>query len=341
LMAHFGLSNQQAESILELKLRHLAKLEEIKIRGEQELLLEERDSLQRILGSDKRLKTLVRKELKADGKTYGDARRSPLVERYEAKALSERDLLPSEAITVVLSAKGWVRAGKGHEIDGAGLAYKSGDEFLMQACGRSNQAAQFLDSSGRSFSLPSHSLPTARGHGEPLTGRLNPLAGSHFISVNMGDDAQLLLMTTDAGYGFVTQLGEMASRNKNGKALISVPSGARVLPPVVISDYENQRIAAATSEGRLRIFALTELPKLSKGKGNKIISIPSSRVQTREEFVVAVTVLGKDEALTIYAGKRHLTLKHDDLEHYLGERGRRGAKLPRGLQRVDGLAAVG
>ncbi len=337
LMSRFAISDLQAEAILNLKLRHLAKLEEMKIKAEQAELNNEKEKLELLLGSEQRLKTLIKKEIKQDMEKHGNARRSPLVERTESKALSENDLLPSEPITVILSEKGWIRAAKGHDIDVEKLIFKTGDNYLNSASGRSNQLAILIDSSGRSFALASHSLPSARGHGEPLTGRLNPLAGSSFISVLMGEESQLLLMATDAGYGFVTQIGDLITRNKNGKALISIPSGAKVLQPQVVENYEESLVAAVTTEGRLLVFPLRELPKLSKGKGNKIISIPSNRVKLREEYVVDSAILSTEQSLVIYSGKRFLTLKGADLAHYHGERGRRGSKLPRGFQRVDKL----
>jgi topoisomerase-4 subunit A len=339
LMKRFALTEVQAEAILNLKLRHLAKLEEMKIRAEQDELGKERDNLQLLLSSEQRLTTLIRKEIAADAKAFGDPRRSPLVERAEAKALTEADLTPSEPITVVLSEKGWVRAAKGHDVDGASLAYKSGDAFLQQAMGRSNQPVVFMDSTGRSYSLQAHTLPSARGHGEPLTGRLNPVAGAGFVTVLMGAEEDRYLLATDAGYGFVCRFADMLSRQKNGKALISVPSGAKVMRPVPVTDPQSDWVAAVTTEGRLLIFDVKDLPELGKGKGNKIISIPSARVKAREEYVVDLAILQEGQPLTIFSGKRHLTLKGDDLLHYRGERGRRGHKLPRGFQRVDALAA--
>ncbi len=335
LMARFGLTDTQAEAILELKLRHLAKLEEMRIRGEQSELAAERDALEKTLSSERRLKTLVRKELEADAETYGDTRRSPIVEREAAQALDETALLPSEPVTVVLSAKGWVRAAKGHDIDPASLSYKAGDEYRASAPGKSNQPVTFLDSTGRSFSLPAHTLPSARGQGEPLTGRTNPVAGAEFMAVVMSAPDDLYLVASDAGYGFVCKYADMIAGTRNGKALLNLPMGAKVLPPAQVNDLDSDRIAAVTTEGRLLVFPLAELPQLSKGKGNKIISIPSGRVATREEFVIAVAVLPADGSLVLHAGKRHITLKSADLEHYTGERGRRGNKLPRGFQRVE------
>lgn len=337
LMERFKLTDIQAEAILELKLRHLAKLEEVKLTGEQDELEKEREQLETILGSDRRLKTLIKKEILADAEKYGDARRSPLVERSEAKALSERDLTPAEPVTVVLSKKGWVRCAKGYDVDGTSLSYKSGDEYLASAQGKSNQQAVFFDSSGRSFSCEAHLLPSARTQGEPLTGRFSLVAGETVDHVLMAKDEQRYLLASDAGYGFICQFNDLISRNKNGKALLSLPTGAKVLAPTAVNNVETDLLAVVSNEGRLLIFPLTEMPELAKGKGNKMISIPTLRAQSREEYVVAVAIIAADSALTLQAGKRKLTLKASDLEHYRGERGRRGNKLPRGLQRVDAM----
>lgn len=337
LMSRFELSDKQAEAILELKLRHLAKLEEQKLKGEQDELNKEREQLEKILGSDRRLKTLIRKELLADADTYGDERRSPLVERNEAKALSERDLTPAEAVTVVLSKKGWVRSAKGHDIDGEKLSYKSGDSFLGSAEGKSNQPVVFIDSSGRSFSCEAHLLPSARSQGEPLTGRFSLVSGETVEHVLMGKDDSSVLLASDAGYGFICQFSDLVSRNKNGKGIITLPTGAKILEPTQVNSIENDRVIAVSNEGRMLVFPVADLPQLSKGKGNKIINIPALRAQSREEYVVALATAAPDKAITLMAGKRKLTLKPADLEHYLGERGRRGNKLPRGLQRVDDI----
>jgi len=338
LMSRFSLTDTQAEAILDLKLRHLAKLEEIKIRAEQSELSEEKQSLELVLSSDRRLKTLVRKEIEEDTELYGDERRSPITERNEAKALSESDLMPSEAVTVILSEKGWIRCAKGHEMDPQALNYKSGDGYQDSAKGKSNMSALLLDSTGRSYALPAHTLPSARGQGEPLTGRLNPLAGATFKAVMMGKDEQQVLFVSDAGYGFVGTLGDLFSRNKNGKAMLKLPAGAEVISPRKVMDYDTDLIAAVSNEGRLLLFPIKDLPILGKGKGNKIISIPTNRVQLREEFVVGIEVVSPESSLTVHSGKRHLTLKPKDIQHYLGERGRRGSKLPRGFQRVDKLS---
>ncbi|WP_417345281.1 DNA topoisomerase IV subunit A [Ferrimonas sp.] len=340
LMAHFGLTEKQAEAILDLKLRHLAKLEEMKIRGEQDELSKERDKLQLTLSSERRMKTLVKKELLADAEKYGDDRRSPLQEREEAKALTETELMPTEAITVVMSQKAWARQAKGHEVDPETLSYKSGDGYLSHARGRSNQPVIFLESSGRSYTTDAHTLPSARSQGEPLSGRFNLVAGEMLEHTLMGDSEQLYLMATDAGYGFVCALKEMISRNKAGKALLTVPIGARVIAPTAIANQESDRLLAITTEGRMLLFPVAQLPVLSKGKGNKIIGIPTERVKSREEYLKHLVVVPETAAVTLWAGKRKLTLKPDDLAHYQGERGRRGNKLPRGLQRVDKLELV-
>ncbi|HCU64958.1 MAG TPA: DNA topoisomerase IV subunit A [Rheinheimera sp.] len=337
LIAHFGITERQAEAILELKLRHLAKLEEMKIRGELDELSKERDKLQSILGSEKKLTKLIRDELEADALKYGDNRRSPLVSRGEAKALSEKELLPSEAVTVVLSEKGWVRCAKGHDIDGNSLQYKAGDGYKSSAIGRSNQYAAFIDSSGRSFAAEAHDLPSARGQGEPLTGRFSIVAGETFEHVLMAEDNQQLLLASDAGYGFVASFSDLLSRNKAGKALLSLPAGAKVLTPLAIHNPETDQVVAISNEGRMLVFPIAELPKLSKGKGNKIISIPSARAASREEYVKLLAVVPAESGITLVAGKRKMTIKAADLAHYVGERGRRGNKLPRGLQRIDEL----
>ncbi len=337
LIERFALTEIQAEAILDLKLRHLAKLEEMKIRGEQDELEAERQALEKILGSDKELKKLIKKELTEDAKKYGDDRRSPIIERYEAKALSERDLVPTEAVTVIVSEKGWGRCAKGHEVDVEGLNYKAGDNYLASNKGRSNQASVFIDSSGRAFTTETHTLPSARSQGEPLTGRFNLAAGERFEHVILSNAEDSYLMSSDAGYGFVTHYSDMVSKNKNGKALLSLPQGAKVLPPLKLTSAEPLFVVCISNEGRMLIFPILDLPTLAKGKGNKIISISSERARNREEFVRHLAILGEKDSVVLVAGKRKMTLKASDWEHYKGERGRRGNKLPRGLQRVDDL----
>ena len=337
LMQTFGLSDEQAEAILELKLRHLARLEEMKIRGEQEELAAERDMLEKTLASSQRLRTLIKKELLADAERYGDARRSPIVEREAARALDETALTPAEPITVVLSKKGWIRAAKGHEIDPAGLSYKAGDGYLASARGRSNQPVVVIDSHGRSYTVAAHTLPSARSQGEPLTGRLSPPDGAEFVAVLMGRPEDRFLLATDAGYGFIGRFEDMLSRNKSGKALLTVPKGARVLPPRPVHDPEQDYIAAATSDGHLLVLPATELPQMSRGKGNRIIGIPPARLKAREEWLAALAVPGPQDRLVVHAGRRHKTMRPEEWLEYRGERGKRGRKLPRGYQKVDRL----
>ncbi|BAN56832.1 MULTISPECIES: DNA topoisomerase IV subunit A [Pseudomonas] len=337
LIARFELSEIQAEYILETRLRQLARLEEMKIRGEQDELLKEQAKLQALLGSEAKLRKLVRSELIKDAETYGDARRSPIVERVEAKALSENELMPTEPVTVVLSEKGWVRCAKGHDIDATGLSYKAGDGFKAAAAGRSNQFAVLIDSTGRSYSVAAHSLPSARGQGEPLTGRLTPPPGATFECVLLPEDDALYVVASDAGYGFVVKGEDLQAKNKAGKGLLSLPNGAKVMTPRPVANREQDWLAAVTTEGRLLVFKVSDLPQLGKGKGNKIIGVPGDRVASREEFVTDLAVIPDGATLVLQAGKRTLSLKADDLEHYKGERGRRGSKLPRGFQRVDGL----
>lgn len=340
LMQRFALSEEQANYILDTRLRQLARLEEMKIRGEQDELTKEKSDLEATLASERRMKTLVRKELEATAKEFGDDRRSPLVERAEAQAFSELELLPSEPVTVVLSEKGWIRAAKGHDIDPAALSYKAGDKFALLARGKSQQTALLLDSTGRSYGIPAHSLPSARGQGEPVTSRLNPPSGASFAGLLMGEDTQQVLLATDAGYGFIATLGDMQSKNRAGKALLSVPEGGRVLPPGLIEDAGNTQLVAVTNDGRMLVFPVTELPVLAKGKGNKIIGIQSSRLQSREEYMIAVVPLAASQTVKIWAGKRFLQMRLKDMEHYLGERGRRGHKLPRGFQKVDAVEVL-
>jgi topoisomerase-4 subunit A len=334
LMARFNLSAEQAEAILELKLRHLAKLEEQQIRAEQKELAKERDGLQKILGSTKLLRQLVRKELQQDAEKFGDARKSPLVTRAEAKALSETEVISSEPVSIVLSAKGWIRSAKGHEIAGESLSYRAGDSFLLTAKGRNTQLAVFIDSTGRSYALPAHSLPSARGQGEPLTGKLNPPPGASFVAVILGEPEELWLLASDAGYGFIVKLEELMTKNRNGKTVLKLPPGSQVLAPRRIFNMANERIALTTNDGRLLIFAAADLPQLPRGKGNKMVGIPQAKVQKREEYVSDICVLEPEHELVLLSGKRKFTLKPSDWVHYSGERAKRGNKLPRGFQQM-------
>ena len=335
LMERFNLIEMQAEYILETKLRQLARLEEMKILEEKTALEKERDGLQKILESAVKLKNLVRKELIQIAEAFGDDRRSPIVARAEAQALTETELLSVDPVTVVISDKGWIRAAKGHDIDPQGLSYKAGDSFKYALRGKSNQQVILIDSTGRSYSLPAHNLPSARGQGEPLSGRISPPNGATFEGALMGTDQQRVLLASDAGYGFIARLEDLTSKNKAGKALLTLPDAALVLPPQLLDNPEQALLAAVSNDGRLLVFPVTELPELARGKGNKIMNIPSARAAAREEFVVSVNVINPGQCLTLHSGKRHITLKMSDLEHYKGERGRRGNKLPRGFQKVD------
>jgi len=333
LMARFRLSDLQAESILELKLRFLNKLEEMEIRGEQTKLQAERANLEKILGSKKLLHKQVKDELERDAEEFGDKRRSPIVEREAAKALDPTVLIPSEAVTVVLSERGWIRGGKGHDLDPTALQYKSGDAFLHAAKGRSNQPAIFIDSTGRTYALPAHELPSAKGHGEPLTSSLQPPPGATFIGVLMGEAEDLWLLSTDDGYGFVIQLGEMITDRKAGKSIVNVSDGATLLRPQRVMNIESDQIAVATTEGKLLLFPALELPILGKGKGVQTIKI--HRTPIAPEKVVATAVVPDGGTLVVHAGKRYTNLKGADLESYIGKRAQRGLKLPRGFQNVS------
>jgi topoisomerase-4 subunit A len=340
LMKRFKITDIQADAILDLKLRHLAKLEEMKITAEQKELAEEKDDLEKILKSKKNLTSLVKEELEADAEKYGDKRRSPIEARESAQAMDETDLISIEPITVVLSKKGWVRAAKGHDVDATTLNYKQGDELLCTAPGRSNQSAVFIDSTGRTYTLSAHTLPSARGQGEPLSGRFTPPSGASFRGMVMGAPDDLWLFASDAGYGLVAKVSDLITKNKKGKAMLKPPKGADVLVPARVYDMEYDYVAAVTTEGRLLIHSVGELPELAKGKGIKIINIPSARSAEREEYVTAITVITGEQSLTLHSGKRHITLKPSDMENYFGERGRRGNKLPQGFRKVDRMEPV-
>ncbi len=336
LMSRFGLTGTQAEAILELKLRHLARLEEMKIRGEKDELEAERRRLEEILASPKKLTRLIRDELLEDAEKYGDERRSRLVERQAAQALKETDLVAAEPVTVVLSEQGWVRAAKGHEIKPEELNYRSGDAFLAAARGRSNQLACFIDSSGRSYSIAAHELPSARSLGEPLTGRFAPPAGATFRSLAIGAADERVLVASDAGYGFVTQLENLHSRQKAGKQLLSLPTGAAALPLSPVADSDEGVLVVATTEGYLLAFYLSELPELARGKGNKLINIPPKARKAGEKVAGAIAI-AKGQDCLVWAGQRYLRMSWNDTEHYWGERAQRGRKLPRGFQKVSRL----
>jgi topoisomerase-4 subunit A len=339
LMKRFQLSEEQAEAILETKLRHLAKLEEMKIREEQKALSEERDEIEATLKSKAKLRRLVADELRADAEKYGDDRRSKIVEREAAQAIDEKELLANEPVTVVLSTAGWVRAAKGHEIDPLSLSYKSGDAFQSAARGRSLQPAIFIDSTGRAYSLAAHTLPSARGQGEPLSGRLDPPDGAKFAGVLMGEAEDLWLLASDAGYGFTVRIKELLTDRKAGKAVLTVPDKSLVLPPVAVPSAD-ALVAVVNSEGKLLVFPASDVPELPKGKGNKLFGIPGKKAESREEVLTGIAVVPPGGSLIVLSGDRRMTLSTAELKDYRGERAQRGAVLPRGWRTVQGLAAV-
>ncbi len=340
LMKRFKLTDIQAEAILNLRLRNLARLEEMKIKGEQEELNEERDGLEKTLKSAARLKTLIKKEILEDAEAYGDARRTAIVERDAAQALDETQLVSSEPVTVILSRRGFARAAKGHDVDALSLSYKAGDGYLAQAMGRSNQLAMFIDSTGRVYSVMAGTLPSARGQGDPLSGRFKPPDGAEFCGAMIGDAGQKYLLASDAGYGFIATLQDLVTRNKAGKAILRVPAGGRAVVPAPVPADAECLIAAVTSIGRLLLFEMDELPELAKGKGNKLINIPGKKYSSGEEKMLAAAVVPEDGNLQVYCGERMMTIKWNDTDHYYGERALRGSMLPRGWRNVDRLVGV-
>ncbi len=339
LIARFALSDDQADYILDTKLKQLARLEEMKIRGEQDELAKERDKIQSVLASPAKLKKQVKDELLADAKKFGDARRSPIVQRGAAQAISESELIPSEPVTIVLSEKGWIRAAKGHEVDASTLSYREGDSLAQAVRGRSTQQVAFLDSSGRAYSTLAHTLPSARGNGEPLTGRFTLPSGAKFVGAAVGDNDTRFLVASSFGYGFVTRFENFTGRQKAGKQLINCGDAAEILQPSPVTDPSKDWIVAVTSAGHLLAFPITELPELDKGKGNKLIQIPPAKLKSGDEKVIAVASVRQGGELTIYCGQRYLTLAWRDLQAYEGARASRGNSLPRGFQRVDWIDA--
>jgi len=335
LMERFTLTDKQAEAILDLKLRHLAKLEEFRIRGEHDELSKERDELLKILGSKARMKTLVRKEIIRDAEEFGDPRRSPLVERDAAQAIDPASMVPSEGITVILSKRGWVRAAKGLDIDAESLGYKPGDELLQAASGRSNELLVFIDSTGRAYTVPAHKLPSARGHGEPLSSQLSPPDGSHFCGMMFGKPDDYFLLSTSAGYGFVIRLGDLPSKNRKGKVVLKLSKGAEVLKPVSVGDIVHDWIALAGSSGHFLVYSIEELPVMARGKGVKLINIPVKKFDAGEEKLAAAMVFKDGQKLLVYAGKRYRRLKSTEMDDYWGARAQRGRLLPKGYRLVD------
>jgi topoisomerase IV subunit A len=340
LMDAFGLSDVQAEAILQIRLRQLARLEEIRIKTEKADLEKEKEEIEKILASPQRMRTLIKKELRADAAKYGDDRRTRIVQREEAQAIKEVELAPAEPVTVVLSAGGWVRAAKGHAVDPAGLSYKAGDSFLDAAPGKTNQPAVFLDTTGRSYSLPAHSLPSARGQGEPLTGRLAPPDQARFYSVLMGAPDQKVVLASDAGYGFITEIESLVSKNSKGKGMLTLPKGSEPLPPLYLTDPSTEQLAVITTEGRLLVIQIADLPELPKGKGNKIIQIPPKRVQKREEYVRLMTIIPENATFRIHAGRQAVRFSPSIIEEFAGNRGLRGKLLPRGYRKAEWIEVL-
>ncbi|HGO5854150.1 TPA: DNA topoisomerase IV subunit A [Mannheimia haemolytica] len=331
LMARFNLTDVQAEAILNLRLRHLAKLEEHQLQAEKSELEKERDELQLILGSERRLNSLIKKEIQADAKAFASPRRSPLVERAESKAIAESDLTPTEDVTVILSEKGWVRCAKGHDIDVQALSYRAGDGYLAHARGRSNQPVVFLDSTGRAYALDPTSLPSARSQGEPLTGKITLPESATVQQVLMANSETKVLMASDSGYGFICTFEDLVSRNKAGKAVISLTENAKVLPPQLLESDDNLSLVAMSNVGRMLVFPVSELPELSKGKGNKIINISAAAAKSGDEYLARLLVIKPTNSLVFVSGKRKITLKPSDIDNYRGERARKGSQLVRGL----------
>lgn len=340
LISRFKLSNDQADAILELKLKHLAKLEELKITTEQQELSQEGEQLQKTLASPKLLKNLIKHELTEDAEKYGDERRSRLVVREDAKPLNDNEIIPTEPVTIILSQQGWIRAAKGHDIDPLSLSYKAGDNFKQAALGRSNQLAVFIDSTGRTYALGAHTLPSARGQGEPLTSRLNLPKEATVEGLIIGDPSQQVLLASDAGYGFITKLEELYTKNRSGKLALALPKGSKAIPPKLVTNLENQYLVTITNIGKMLIFPAAYLPILNRGKGNKIISIPSALLAKREEYVTHMTLISETNKLILTSDKRSFTLKFTDLGAYHGERGRRGNKLPRGITNIETVEVV-
>ncbi len=336
LMKRYGLSDIQAEAILDLKLRHLAKLEEQKIRGEQKELAQERDKLQQTLDSETKLKSLVKKELEQDVEKYGDARRSPIVVREQAQVLKDIDRAPTEPVTIVLSNMGWIRAAKGHEVIGADLSYKAGDGFFMQLRGKSNEQIYFLDSMGRSYCLLASTLPSARGQGEPLTAKLKPELGATFVGMMVGESEDKVILMSDMGYGFIAKMDDLATKNRSGKALLKVPSDAKALMPVLVSN-QDKRAAILTNEGRMLVVDIADFPEMSKGKGNRILQIATAKDKSEQELIISIITFTHKDSIVVHAGRKQLTLKPRELDQYLGERGKRGQKLPKGFTNATRL----
>jgi topoisomerase IV subunit A len=340
LMKRFKLSEEQTEEILNTRLRHLAKLEELKIREEQKALAAERAELEALLKSKAKLKKLIASELRADAEKYGDERRTKIIEREAAQAIDATSLIPNEPVSVVLSTGGFVRSAKGHDVEVGTLSYKGGDAFQALARGRSLQPAVFIDSTGRTYTLPAHSLPSARGHGEPLSGRLDPPDGAKFAGVMIGEPEDLWLLASDAGYGFTARLKDLVSDRRAGKTVLSVPENAQVLPPAPVPSPD-ALVAAVSSEGKLLAFPVSDVPEMPRGKGNKLYDIPGRKARERAELMTAVAVVPRGASLVLWAGEVRKQLDWKELQEYLGQRAQRGAVLkrgwPRNISRMEAL----
>jgi topoisomerase IV subunit A len=339
LMKRFKLSEEQAEFILETKLRHLAKLEEMKIREEQKELAAERDELDSLLKSKARLRKLVGKEISEDAEKYGDDRRTKIIEREAAVAIDETSLIANEPVTVILSAGGFVRSAKGHEIDPRTLSYKTGDAFQGVARGKTLQNAIFVDTTGRTYTLPAHSLPSARGNGDPLSGRLNPPDGSRFVGVIMGEPEDLWLLASDAGYGFTVRFKELVTDRRAGKSVLNVPDKSVVLPPAFVASPDSL-VCAVNSEGKMLAFKVSDLPEMPKGKGNKIFDIPSKKAEAREEMLTAIAVVPPNGKLMMWSGEKQKTLTWSEIKEFKGQRAQRGSVLMRGWREIDRLEGI-
>jgi topoisomerase-4 subunit A len=330
----FKLSDIQANAILEIRLRQLAKLEQIKLEQERDTLLAEQTDIEKILSSKTRLKTLIKNELLEIKEEFGEERKSPIKELSEAKVFSEEETLVTEPVTVVLSAAGWIRSAKGHDIDPSSLSYRGEDTLQDFGRGKSNQVSVFLDSNGKAYSLPTHSLPSARGMGDPISGRVSADSGVKFISTLIGNDDDKFMIMNTAGYGYISEFKNMISNKKSGKAFMKIPHDAELLKAIKVRN-DHMYIAAVSNIGRLLIFNIDELPVLGKGKGNKIINIPTAKFIAKEELMTHAQLLSEASSLRIESGKRFLTLKLKDLENYISTRAKRGNMLPQGYRKVD------
>ena len=339
LMKKFKLTEIQANAILDIRLRQLAKLEEEAILLEKNELSTEAKEIEKILKSTSRLKTLIKKELKEDLDEYGDDRNSNLVEAEDAKAFDEKDLISNDPMTVVLSKRGWIRAAKGHEIDPQSLQYREGDEYLSSATARNSQNVVIIDSFGKAFTLPIHKLPSARGQGDPVSSSINSQSGSTFAGVVAGTEEDYCVLTANNGYGFIAKIEELQTKNKSGKTALNT-KGAIPLGPEKLTSIEDSYIAAITEEGKMLLIEANDLPVLAKGRGNKIINIDKKKFEAKENRLIFLKTLNKGDNLKIYSGKQSYMIKSKDLENFVGSRGRKGNFLPKGYRRVDKLEVI-